>query len=120
MIGGTEFSHGKLHILEDSAGIILLRNNALLIGNAILGSVNKIMSMAHYFYNREYSERYRKVSFKSIVIAEATVKSAYDTFWNVVCAAATATAAVILMFFNDLGRENDRIHNLNYRLGNIS
>ena len=102
MVGGTKFTDGKLHVSEDTAGVILLRDNALLIGNTVFGGIDEIMRVADYLDDREYTEGYRKVSFKTVMIAEATVEAAHDTFGDVVCAAATVTAAVIFMLFNDL------------------
>ena len=43
VIGGTKFSDGKLHVLEDPAGIILLGNYTLLVRNTIFCGVYEIM-----------------------------------------------------------------------------
>ena len=53
MIGRTKLTDGKFHIVEYSAGIILLRNNALFIGNAIFGGIYKIVSVTYYLNYRE-------------------------------------------------------------------
>ena len=43
VIRGTKFSDGKLHVLEDPAGIILLGNYTLLVRNTIFCGVYEIM-----------------------------------------------------------------------------
>ena len=102
MIGRTEFADGKFHILKDTARIILFGNDAFLIWNTVFGCVYEIMSVTDYLNYRKNSKCDRKISFKSLVIGKAAIKSADYAFGDIVNAAATVAAAVVFVFLNDL------------------
>ena len=52
-IGWAEFTYGKCHIIEYSARVILISNDAFLIGNCIFGGIDKILRGTNYAYYRE-------------------------------------------------------------------
>ena len=91
MIGRTEFADGKIHILKDTAGIILLGNDALLIGNTIFGCANEVLSRANYSYHRENTKAYKQKSF-SALIAKTSAEIRCNDLGNISATAARAAS----------------------------
>ena len=96
-IGRIELAHGKRHIIEYSAGVILVCHDTFLVGHCVLGCVYKVLRGTNDTNDREYTYRNHELSFGLLAVAEASVKSERDAFGYIVAATA-ATAAVSLAF----------------------
>ena len=62
----------------------------------------------------------REISLYSVVVAEASVKSADYRLGNILNATAAVTASVTFMLFDDPCGKDDRIDYLDHRLGGVS
>ena len=118
VFGRTKFAYGKRHCMEKSARIVLVGCYALLIGHAIFGSADKILSGAHYAHDRKDSEADEKKSL-SVLFAKASVKPHGNALGNVACAAARAARGTAYLFIHS-DRKHNGVYNLNHRLGNVS
>ena len=90
VIGRAEFVYGKRHSVEKSARIVLVGCYALLVGNTVLGCIDKILCGTNYANNREYSYADKKISIP-VLIRKTSVKSNRNALGNI--SAATARAA---------------------------
>ena len=100
-IGRVEFTHGKCHIVEYSARIILVGNYAFLVGNGILGCVDKILRRADYTNYRENANGNYQFPLSSLATRKMTVKPNRNALGNVI-ATATTRARITLVLFYDL------------------
>ena len=98
-IGGTEFIYGERHCIEDPARVILVGSYTFLIGNAILGSIDKILTGTHYAHNREDTEAHKKISV-AVLVAKASVKTYCYALGNVTSAAASAAGRTYCLLIN--------------------
>lgn len=117
-IGRIEFAHGKRHIIEDSARVILVSNYAFLIGHSVLGRIDQILCWANDPNDRENTDRNDEFSLVMIAVAEPAVYSECNIFGNILTAATTA-ARIAFVLFNDLGRKDNGVDNFYHCLGDV-
>jgi hypothetical protein len=102
---------------EYAARISAIIGHALLVGHAIFGCADKILSRTNYTYYRKYSYTYKKISV-SVFVGKAAVKTYCNALGNISATAARAARGTAYLFKNS-GRKNDRIYNLYHSLGNV-
>jgi hypothetical protein len=116
-IGGTEFIYGECHRIEYPARVILVGSYAFLVGNAILGSVDKILTGTNDANDRKDTEAHKKISV-AVLVAKTAVKAYCYALGNVATATANTAGRTYRLLIN-ARRKNDRIYHLDHRLGKI-
>ena len=109
--GRAKFTHGERHTAEHSAGIVIARLDAFLIGNAILGCLNEILGGTNDANDRENAERNGEIT-AHVTIHKRTTHTPCYLIGDL--AAATATTAIRFLFVN-VGVQNDGIDDLQSR-----
>ena len=71
VIGRAKFVYGECHCIEKTAGVILARSYALLVGNAVFCCAYEILRGADDSYNRENTEAYEQKSVSVLVAKTA-------------------------------------------------
>ena len=105
--GWAELVYRELHIAEDSAGVLVLGNYALLLGDAVFGTRNEELSGTLNTYNREKAERYCQL-LSLVGIAQRRRESAANILGDIGAGAAAITAgnAALVLY---LDTENYRV-----------
>ena len=117
-VGRVEFAHGKRHIIENPARIILVSDYAFFIGYCVLGRGDEVLRGANDPHYRENTYSNDKLSLAVIAVREMSVKSNRDILGNIV-AAATAATRIAFVFFNDLRGKNNGIDDFYHCLGYV-
>ena len=110
-VGRIEFAYGKCHIIEDSAGVILVGGYAFLIGYCVLGCIDKVLCGTNDSDDREDTYGYNKLTLVSVAAAKMSVNSTCYHIGNLV--ATTTAARITFVFLNNPCRENYGINYLN-------
>ncbi len=118
-IGGIELANGKCHIVEYLAGIILISGDAFLVGNSVFSSTDKILCGTNDTNDGKDTDRNEKLPFGMVSVAYAALKARNDLFGNIVATAATITARITLVLFNDLRRKYDWVNHFYHSLGDV-
>ena len=105
----TKFVHGKGHFGKNSAGIVLIADDAFLVGNAIFGGVYHDLSGSFDAYHREDAEADQEILHAGI-IAEIAANAVSDTGRHFIHVTAMAAVA----FFLDFNGKCDRIYGFNH------
>ena len=92
---GTKFLRRESHGAENTAGIIVARTHALLVGNAVLGCLDKILGGAGQTNDREDTQRDHQISAR-VSVAQNTVETVAKRRGNIVAAATAVAAACFL------------------------
>lgn len=109
IIRRTKFGRRECHLSENTARIVVLCAYALLVGNTIFSSIDKVLRGSYNSYYRENSERYCEVSFVLRRVAKVARQASRNTLGNVIAATAAATLTAVVMLTH-LGIENYRIY----------
>ena len=110
----TEIRCRERHFTEYAARIAHRRLNTLLVGNCVLCSLNYELTGANKSYDREKSDRYRKVLF--CVVTKRTAELATNALGNIATAAGKAAHFSFLKYASS---ENNGLNNLNNRLRQV-
>ena len=105
--GWAEFCHGKGHVAEHAAWIVIARCQALLVRDAVFGSMYQILSRADDANHGKDAQRNGQVTFP-IAVAQISAHARANVVGNVT--AATAAMAFVLLF--DARSKYDRINDL--------
>ena len=110
----AKLGSGKIHASEERTGIVFLCRYAFLIGYAIFGCLDQILTGADYSNNREDSKGYGNIT--SVVVAERSGKTGYNVIRHVTTA---ATARGLLTRLFDLYAKNYGVYYLYDRYRSI-
>ena len=97
--GASESRYRKSYSPEKITGAVIASARTLLIGNAVIGSLNKKKRRANNSYYRENAKGHKKSGAVS-VSNKVAVDSSTHCIGQIAAAVATATAASALLYFS--------------------
>ena len=109
--GRAKLAHGKRHATKHSAGIIVAGLDTFLIGNAILGRLDEILSGANDTNDREDAKRHRQIAL-TVSVRQSARNAMTHRFGNLT---ATTAALTFRFLFANARAQNDGIDDFRFR-----
>lgn len=106
-----EFIHRECHVFKETAGIVVLADDAFLVGDTIFGNIDQILRRTLNAHDREKAECYIQMTL--VTVTQTTADACANIIGNVLACTYAARRKVAARRLNDLCSQHNRLGNLN-------